>query len=177
MTPGSRRDIDETAFRAIMRRVSVTGEIEITYPVFRRMVLSFLGVRVVVGRVAGVLALGFALWQAVAGNPLAVVVAIVFCVVVFGSPELIAWIAWQVLRDQVAGPNRFRVNASAVDVHRPSGDRRVEWADVARVRRRPYAWSVRRSGFRVLVIPRAAFSAEDQRRVNDFFLSHPDFAG
>jgi hypothetical protein len=157
--------------------VSVTGEIEITYPVFRRMVLSFLGVRVVAARIFAVLILGFTLWQALAGNSFPYIVPILFSVLLVGMHELIAWIAWQVRRDKVAGPNRFRVNASAVDVHRPSGDTRVEWADVARVRRGRHGWSVRRSGFRVLVIPRAAFSAEDQRRVNDFFLSHPEFAG
>jgi hypothetical protein len=160
-----------------MRRVSVTGEIEITYPIFRRMALSFLGVRVVVARILGVLVLGFTLWQALAGNSYSYVGPIVFGVVLLGMNELIVWIAWQVRRDKVAGPNRFRVNASAVDVHRTSGDTRVEWADVARVRRGRHAWSVRRGGFRVLLIPRAAFSAEDQRRVNDFFLGHPEFAG
>jgi hypothetical protein len=38
----------------------VTGEIEITYPIFRRMTLSYLGARVVVVRVFGLLVLGFA---------------------------------------------------------------------------------------------------------------------
>lgn len=155
----------------------MTGEIEITYPVFRRMVLSYLGVRVVLARIFAVLILGFTLWQILAGNSFPYIVPILFGVLLAGMHELIAWIAWQVRRDKVAGPNHFRVNASAVDVHRPSGDTRVEWADVARVRRGRHAWSVRRGVFRVLMIPRAAFSAEDQRRVNDFFLSHPEFAG
>jgi YcxB-like protein len=157
--------------------VSVLGEIEITYPVFRRMVVSFLGVRVLLVRLFGLLVLGYAFWQAVAGTHISFVGPAVLCFVVFGVPELIVWITWRVRRDKVAGPNRFRVNASAVDVQRPSGGTRVEWADVTRVRRGRHAWSVTRTGFRALMIPRAAFSAEDQRRVNDFFLSHPEFAG
>jgi hypothetical protein len=169
--------IEEAACRAILRRVSVNGEIEITYPIFRRMILSFLGVRVVLVRVFGVLVLAFAFWQALAGTSMSFVGPAVLCVVVFGVPELIVWIIWRARRDRVGGPNRFRVNASAVDVHRRSGDTRVEWADVTRVRRGRHAWSVTRTGFRALVIPRAAFSAEDQRRVNNFFLSHPEIAG
>jgi hypothetical protein len=157
--------------------VSVTGDIEITYPVFRRMTLSFLGVRLVLLRLFGLLVAGFAFWQALAGTSISFAGPAVLCVVVFGLPELIIWIIWRVRRDRIAGPNRFRVNASAVDVHRPAGGTRVDWADVTRVRRGRHAWSVTRTGFRALVIPRAAFSPEDQRRVNDFFLSHPEIAG
>jgi hypothetical protein len=157
--------------RGIIARVTVTGEIDITYPVFRGMALSFLGVGLVLVRIFG---LTFIVASLAGG---ALVLPVVLLLVVGGGPELGIWIAWRMRRDQIAGPNRFEVSASAVDVHRRSGDLHVEWADVARVRRGRHSWTVRRAGLRELMIPRAAFSAEDRTRVNDFFLAHPEFAG
>ena len=151
--------------------MTVTGAIEITYPVFRRMALSFLGVGLVVARVLGALVV----LAAFAGGSW--IVAIVVLLLVAGGPELGILIAWEMRHDQIGGPNRFAVSAAAVDVHRRSGDHHWEWADVARVRRGRYSWTVRRPGLHALMIPRAAFSAEDQSRVNDFFLAHPEFAG
>jgi len=163
----------------IIAWVAVTGEIDITYPVFRRMALSFLGVRLLLLRLFGALVIVVMLSAAFTGDTSAgsFIGPIVLGLVVFGGPELGIRIAWLARRDAVAGPNRFEVSASAVDVHRRSGDLRVEWADVARVRRGRHSWSVRRAGLRQLLIPRAAFSPEDQTRVNDFFLAHPEFAG
>jgi hypothetical protein len=156
----------------------VLGEIDITYPVFRRMALSFLGVRVVLLRIFGGLVMVALVWNAVSaaagGSYIGAIFLLLFA---FGSPELGIWIAWRVRRDKVAGPNRFEVSASAVDVRRRSGDLHVEWTDVARVRRGRHSWSVRRVGLRELLIPKEAFSAADQGRVNDFFLAHPEFAG
>jgi hypothetical protein len=149
----------------------VTGDIDITYPVFRRMALSFLGVGLVILRILG----GLVVLAAAAQGSL--VVAIVVLLLVAGGPELGIFIAWELRHEQVAGPNRFQVSATAVDVRRRSGDLHWEWADVARVRRGRYSWTVRRAGLQELMIPRAAFSAEDQSRVNDFFLAHPEFAG
>lgn len=155
--------------------MTVTGEIDITYPVYRRMALSFLGVRVVLLRIfAALVVVGVLLGSRTAGS---IIGALVLVLVAVGLPELGIFIAWEVWHERIAGPNRFEVSASAVDVHRRSGDLRVEWADVARVRRGRHSWSVRRVGLKELLIPKEAFSPEDQVRVNDFFLAHPEFAG
>jgi hypothetical protein len=155
--------------------MTVTGEIDITYPVYRRMALSFLGVRLVLWRIfAAVLVVLLLAGSRSLGSILG---AIVLLLIGFGLPELGIWIAWQVWRERVAGPNRFEVSPTAVDVHRRSGDLHVEWTAVARVRRGRHSWSVRRAGLKELLIPKEAFSAADQARVNDFFLAHPEFAG
>lgn len=155
--------------------MTVTGEIDITYPVYRRMALSFLGVRLVLLRIfAALVVVGVLLGSRSAGS---IIGALILVIVAAGLPELGIFLAWEVWHERGAGPNRFEVSASAVDVHRRSGDLRVEWAEVARVRRGRHSWSVRRAGLKELLIPKEAFSAEDQSRVNDFFLAHPEFAG
>ena len=157
----------------------MNGEINVTYGVFRRAILSYLGVRIQLLRLFGVVVLVGGTWthfrEHAAGLPWQSLLA---GAVIIAIPEVLTLLIWLASRRRVAGLNRFVVTATGLEVTRPSGQQRLEWRDVARVQRGLYAWSVRPAGAPpVVLVPRRAFSAADQTTINDFFLRHPEFTG
>ena len=159
--------------------MNVHGDIDITFSVFRRMTLSWLGVRMLVLRIFAVALLVNVTVIAVRdGTPGQWLLTLPICALIFAIPELIVLGLWAYQRRRVAGRAQFTVTGDGLVVQRPTGQEQIAWRDVARVRRGQYAWAVRPDGFRLpTLVPRRAFTPEDRTTVNDFFLRHPEFAG
>jgi len=159
--------------------VNVHGEIDITFAVYWRMTLSWLGVRLLVLRVLALATLVYATWIDIRdGRPGPWIVTFLICAVLFVLPELIMLVVREIQHRRVAGPTRFVVTGDGLVVDRPTGPERIAWRDVAQVQRGRYAWSVDPDGFHLpIIVPRGAFSPDDRRTINDFFLRHPEFAG
>jgi hypothetical protein len=159
--------------------VNVNGEIDITFSVFRRMTLSWLGVRMLLLRLFAVAVLISATVIDVRDGTLGQWIrSLLISVVIFAIPELLVLGLWAYQRNRVAGPAQFVITGDGLSVQRAGGQEQIAWRDVARVRRGQYAWAVNPDGLHPpILVPRSAFSPEDRTAVNDFFLRHPEFAG
>lgn len=157
------------------------GELRVDYGVFRRMELNDprLLIRTVVARVFGLVLIGSAGWQAVTG-PVSVQLLYMWLagLAFIGVMEALIGFEWLMLRRQYAEPVRYQVTSQGAAMHGVRGTKQVAWTDVARVQRGRHAWTIKKAfGVEAFVIPRAAFSPEDSRAINDFFLANPEFAG
>jgi hypothetical protein len=157
------------------------GELHIDYATFRRMELNEPRplLRLIAGRLFALFLAGSGVWWALNGAfTMASVYAVLFGAGIIGLQEGLLALTWRLQRRRYAGPIRYEVTNEGAAVHTATGTERVEWANVARVHRGRHAWSVKQDfGALAFVIPRAAFSPEDSRAINDFFLAHPEFAG
>jgi hypothetical protein len=157
----------------------ISGEIQITYPVYRRLSLSFLGYHARLGQLFALFLLGASAWTVVTGHAaVRSIASALFGLGLLAIPELFALLAWQVARKRATGLTRYQVGSSGMIVEGPAGRERLEWTDVARVRRGRHAWSIQKDGkLSAILVPKTAFAPDDRRIINDFFLANPEFAG
>ena len=154
------------------------GELTIDFATYRRIVTAGGGAGIWVFRALGltlVLCAGSVL--VTDGTPLDAVFVVLGLLVLFFR-ELVVALGWNQVRRLTARPWRYEITAGTVGIHTPETSVSVAWSGISRTRIRRHAWvftiaATRRS----MVVPRAAFSPEDQREIDIFLGGDSDEAG
>jgi hypothetical protein len=94
----------------------------------------------------------------------------------FAVTELLPVLSWLLQRSLFVEPFRYEVSTSGVDIQTASSRTQIDWSGITRIRRRRHTWLLK-YGMSQIPVPRAAFSPEDQRIVDDFIVRRPEFAG
>ena len=157
----------------------LTGEIQITYAVYRKMTLISYGIRSNIGRAVPllflVLGIGQALFVEQPSTPflrmglLFLVIPAFFELLVLGS--------WGLRRKAYAQPFKYEFTDTGMTQLTASGRIDVPWAEVTRVDRWPSTWIVNLGRGGCLRVPRKALAPADRRTLNDFFLADPGTFG
>jgi hypothetical protein len=147
----------------------VTGELVLDYATYRRIVFAPGGRGRWLLPIMGAVIL---LWQgvlALAGGGLGAILLSIAGLIIIFLPELLVLVGWQQVRRLRAQSWRYEVTDTSVGIHTSQTSVTVAWDGISRARIRPHAWvytvaSTRRS----LVVPRAAFSSEEQAEIDRF---------
>ena len=94
----------------------------------------------------------------------------------FAVTELLPVLSWLLQRSLFVEPFRYEVSTSGVHIQTASSQTQIDWSGITRIRRRRHTWLLK-YGMSQIPVPRAAFSPEDQRIVDDFIVRRPEFAG
>ncbi|MEU8813800.1 YcxB family protein [Actinoplanes sp. NPDC048796] len=157
----------------------LTGEIHITYGIYRKMALSSYGIRPTIGRALPLafLVIG-AVQTLIAENPDPPFLRMgVFFLVIPAFFELMVLISWALRHQAYAQPFRYEFGATGMTERTATGRTDLPWTDVTRVDRWPSTWIIHFRGGRYLRVPRKALAPADRRTLNEFFLANPAVFG
>jgi hypothetical protein len=161
--------------------VYVTGELQMTYGLLRRMNQDAQGRwqrvwRTLLLAIAALAVLLATLLATLTGfNGRLLYLVLVLCAA-FAVTELLPILSWLLQRSLFVEPFRYVVSTSGVDIQTASSRTQIDCSGITRIRRRRHTWLLK-YGMSQIPVPRAAFSPEDQRIVDDFIAGRPEFAG
>ncbi|MET8355041.1 YcxB family protein [Micromonospora sp. NPDC005206] len=159
----------------------VTGEVQMTYGLLRRMSQDALGrwqrvMRTLLLALAALAVLLATLLATLTGfNGRLLYVVLMLCAA-FAVTELLPVLSWLLQRSLFVEPFRYEVSTSGVDIQTASSRTQIDWSGITRIRRRRHTWLLK-YGMSQIPVPRAAFAPEDQRIVDDFIVRRLEFAG
>ncbi|MEV1319966.1 YcxB family protein [Micromonospora arborensis] len=159
----------------------MTGEVQMTYGLLRRMSQDAQGrwqrvMRMLLLALAALVVLVATLLATLTGfNGRLLYLVLVLCAA-FAVTELLPVLSWLLQRRLFVEPFQYGVSTSGVDIQTASSRTQIDWAGITRIRRRRHTWLLK-YGMSQIPVPRAAFSPEDQRIVDDFIIGRPEFAG
>lgn len=167
--------------RAILRLVHVTGKVQMTYGLLRRMNQDAQGrwqrvMRALLLILAALVVLLATLLATLTGfNGRLLYLVLVLCAA-FAVTEILPALSWLLQRRLFVEPFRYEVSTSGIDIQTASSRTQIDWSGITRIRRRRHTWLLK-YGMSQIPVPRAAFSPEDQRIVDDFIVRRLEFAG
>lgn len=149
----------------------LVGELVLNYATYRQMALAPLGRKVWLFRVLGLLFFLLAFMPLFAGASFTHPdLTILFCGLFFlVAYDMLVALGWWRMRKLAEHQWRYEISDSSVGIHTSQTDVTVRWDGISKARTRTHAWALGLVGTRrFIVIPRAAFSAEDQTQVDQF---------
>jgi hypothetical protein len=146
----------------------MTGELTLDFARYRRIVLATLGGRGWLLRGLGLLLMVCAvLGVVVAGPALSYYAELGIGILVALAAELLSALGWYRLAALADRPWRYEVDETVIGIRTPASEVRLNWGMVSTVTIRRDAWVLRLSSRQRVPIPRAAFSADDQSRIDE----------
>ncbi|GAA1590830.1 YcxB family protein [Actinoplanes couchii] len=148
--------------------MNITGTFQHTYSTFRRLTMAALGKA------------RFAMWVSGSGILLLLLTTdtgkdspwmyAMPLVIVF--PELIAFLTWRQQQQILAEPVHYVLNETELHTRAAQAESRLAWAGLTWVKVTKHGWLLK-TGAMQAVLPRAAFSPEDQATIDAFLATAP----
>ncbi|MEU4216555.1 YcxB family protein [Actinoplanes sp. NPDC026623] len=153
----------------------LTGEIQVTYGVYRKMTLITNGIRSNILRALPLLFIVIGIGQTLFvedPDPPFLQMGFFFLVIP-AFFELMALLGWAVRRRSFSRPIRYEFTDKGMTQLTAAHRLDLPWTDVTRVDRWPSTWIVNIGRGKCLRVPRKALAPADRRTLNDFFLADP----
>ncbi|WP_322762380.1 YcxB family protein [Frankia sp. Cr2] len=147
----------------------IVGELTIDYTTFRRITMAGFGRTVWRVRLLGLLALLIVAVSALAGSSFRHIdfLAIIAGFMLIIMYDVIIALGWRRASTLVEQPWRYEITDSSVNIHTAQTDIALQWDGISKIRTARHAWifTLGRASSAV-PIPRAAFSAENQKQID-----------
>ncbi|TDC25995.1 YcxB family protein [Micromonospora sp. 15K316] len=159
----------------------MTGEVQMTYGLLRRISQDAQGrwqrvMRALLLALTALAVLLATLLATLTGFDGRLLYLVLLLCAAFAVTELLPALGWLLQRRLFVEPFRYEVSTSGVDIQTASSRTQIDWSGITRIRPRRHTWLLK-YGMSQIPVPRAAFSPEDQRIVDDFIVRRPEFAG
>jgi hypothetical protein len=148
--------------------VRITGELTMTWRIYRRLVLSQFGKRLWVHRIVGILlVICVGLLEAIRFEPRGAALILVLVVLAVFPYESVAALGWWQMRRVPGHHYSYTLTDDTIGIHTQVSDVSIRWDAVIRIRTRAQGWQIRTRVGGVM-IPRAAFTDADQAEIDRF---------
>lgn len=154
--------------------MNITGNHQYTYRTYRRAYRETSGSasRIILWTV-GSLVLALVLLLIMASgfsvNMLKPLALILFC---FALPELVALLTWNLQRKDAGQPATYELNDEGIKMSTATAETTFTWSGLHWVKVKRHTWLLRK-GIGQVLVPRAAFSPEDQAAIDAFLKTAP----
>ncbi|MEV6305009.1 YcxB family protein [Actinoplanes sp. NPDC051861] len=149
------------------------ADLQLTYGLFRKMVLDTLGKSARRARIIGLVQLPLATVLGFAGGfdgRALLMIGVGVVLVVF--PDLVAVLSWAPQRKILTTPLHYEISAAGVLIQTPSSRTEVAWPGISQIRTGKHSWLFKH-GATQLPVPRVAFSADEQHSIEQFLAARP----
>ncbi|MEU4689696.1 YcxB family protein [Actinoplanes sp. NPDC023714] len=145
-----------------------TADHQVTYRLFRNMVVDSVGKPGRRMRIAGLILLPLVILLGFAGGfdgRILMLIGVSVVLVVFA--DLVALLSWLPQRTTLTAPVHYELSAAGLLVQTPTSRTEVGWPGISQIRIGRHAWLFKH-GAAQLPVPRAAFGPEEQRAIDAF---------
>jgi hypothetical protein len=148
--------------------VHATADLQLTYPVFRNMVLDTLGKSGRRPRVFGLIFLPLVTLLGFLGGFEGRIILLLGVGLLFVAfADLIVLLSWLPQRKMLTAPLHYELSATGLLIQTPSSRTEVAWSGISQMRTGKHAWLFKH-GPAQLPVPRVAFGPEEQQSIDQF---------